>query len=125
MVFPKYKIEGCFFHLSQAWNKRSDYLGLKQYIHGDKREETDPPVSEGHGAHGKYVEFLDYLKTTRMEGLYQDLWRKWTISELRTSNVAEAFHRGFGTLIKVRHPSLATLLHQRRVPYLFTPAATK
>ncbi|KAL6740492.1 hypothetical protein Aduo_013843 [Ancylostoma duodenale] len=39
------------------------------------------------------------------------LWCKWTVSELRTSNLAEAFHRELRTLIKVRHPSLATLLH--------------
>ncbi|KAL6740493.1 hypothetical protein Aduo_013844 [Ancylostoma duodenale] len=36
MVFLNFEIEGCSFHLSQAWNRRRDDLGLKQYIHGDK-----------------------------------------------------------------------------------------
>lgn len=54
---------------------------------------TDPPVPEDHAVYEKCVAFLGYIKTTWMEGLFEDLWRKWTFGELRTTNLAEAFHK--------------------------------
>ncbi|RCN45762.1 hypothetical protein ANCCAN_08212 [Ancylostoma caninum] len=71
------------------WDLSNTFMETKgkKDLFGEVKALRDPPVPEGHGAHAKCVEFLDYLKTTWMEGL-----------EL-------------GTLIKVRHPSLATLLH--------------
>lgn len=36
--FPNAKIEGCSFHLAQAWNRRKDALGLRQHIEGPTRD---------------------------------------------------------------------------------------
>ncbi|RCN40816.1 hypothetical protein ANCCAN_13227 [Ancylostoma caninum] len=33
-VFPHATVQGCAFHLAQAWNRRGDRLGLRRFIKG-------------------------------------------------------------------------------------------
>ncbi|KHJ85424.1 hypothetical protein OESDEN_14850 [Oesophagostomum dentatum] len=37
-VFKDASVEGCAFHLAQAWNRRGDSLGLACYITGQKAD---------------------------------------------------------------------------------------
>ncbi|PIO61597.1 hypothetical protein TELCIR_16876 [Teladorsagia circumcincta] len=37
-IFPRASVEGCAFHLAQAWNRRRDALGLRRYMQGMERD---------------------------------------------------------------------------------------
>ncbi|VDL73021.1 unnamed protein product [Nippostrongylus brasiliensis] len=133
------EIEGCSFHLAQAWNRRKNAAGLRQRIQGLLRDRSNsrwwgtikavvflpeklrnnvralrtPPVTRAHPACNKCAQFLwlllfsssmaeflingfcllRYIKSTWLTGPFVDLWSKWEITTLRTTNVAEAFHR--------------------------------
>ncbi|PIO61919.1 hypothetical protein TELCIR_16543 [Teladorsagia circumcincta] len=52
-----------------------------------------PPIPREHAAYKKCEDFLSYFQTTWMQGPFKDLWCKWNLEELRTTNLAEAFHR--------------------------------
>lgn len=132
--FPSAKIEGCAFHLAQAWNRRMNSLGLRQHIHGPTRDPRITwratkgivflpnqlrtelralrivPVRRTHPAHQKCAEFLRYMESTWLSGPFKDLWCKWKISTLRTTNLAEAFHSTLKRLLGCEHPALATLI---------------
>ncbi|KAL6723406.1 hypothetical protein Aduo_018417 [Ancylostoma duodenale] len=58
----------------------------------------------------KRQSFFRYLRTTWMSGSYKDLWCKWGIKELRTTNLAEAFHSSLQRMLNCDHPPLATLI---------------
>ncbi|KHJ87009.1 hypothetical protein OESDEN_13225 [Oesophagostomum dentatum] len=128
-VFPSASVEGCAFHLSQAWNRRRDALGLAEFIKGSKADERiaswwhtikgsvfltprlrkevralrAPPVPLGHEAYERCDEFLKYLRRNWLSGVYKDLWSKWGVEELRTTNIAEAFNSKLGVLFESDH----------------------
>ncbi|KAL6734982.1 hypothetical protein Aduo_005468 [Ancylostoma duodenale] len=114
-VFPNSKVEGCAFHLSQAWNRRMDELGLQTYINGDKADERirswwHTIKGMDHEGYTKCDDFLKYLRKNWLVGTYKDLWAKWEIEELRTTNLAEAFNRKVGVLFESDHPPLKELI---------------
>ncbi|KIH68082.1 hypothetical protein ANCDUO_01580 [Ancylostoma duodenale] len=120
-TFPESVVQGCAFHLAQAWNGKSKEKGLRQYIVGKKRAPVvirwwriikgvvflpttllhrlnalrRPPVNARHPAYRPSKNFLDYLQKTWLHGPFKDMWCKWDLHELRTTNSAEAFHRYF------------------------------
>ncbi|WKY12675.1 hypothetical protein Q1695_003905 [Nippostrongylus brasiliensis] len=53
---------------------------------------------------------LRYLHSTWLTGPFKDLWSKWKISTLRTTNVAEAFHSVLKKILKCDHPELGKLI---------------
>ncbi|KHJ77617.1 hypothetical protein OESDEN_22763 [Oesophagostomum dentatum] len=118
-IFSESKVEGCGWHLSQAWTRKRNSLGLRQFIVGKKRCRNiarwwntvkgipflpedlvrrvpaiyHPPVPESHTAYMKCLEFISYLHTVWLDGPFKGLWCKWKVEEVRTTNLAEAFHR--------------------------------
>ncbi|KAK6040098.1 hypothetical protein COOONC_22397 [Cooperia oncophora] len=133
-TFPRARVEGCAFHLAQAWNRKRNELELKQYIQGGERDERivqwhglpsgsstaasptlrGPPVPNDHIAYKRCGDFISYLRTTWMDGPFKGLWCKWKLTELRTTNLAEAFHRRLGLLINGDHPPLNALIEALR-----------
>ncbi|PIO55894.1 hypothetical protein TELCIR_22715 [Teladorsagia circumcincta] len=85
--------------------RRSGYQGRKPAI-----LKSSPPVPRDHDAYGKCQDFLNYLKENWMCGPFKNLWCKWGLSELRTTNLAEAFHRRIQVLASVDHPPLSVLI---------------
>ncbi|KAK6044590.1 hypothetical protein COOONC_17906 [Cooperia oncophora] len=153
--FPSASVEGCAFHLAQAWNRKRDALGLRPQVRGPsscarvrswwatikgliflpKHLHTRvpalfrPPASLEPGVYEKCAEFLVYLRNNWYEGPFRDLWQKWDITHLRTTNAAEAFHRlahsshlrdmtmsflscfrQIGVLLDVKHPRMSDLI---------------
>ncbi|KAK6054355.1 hypothetical protein COOONC_08140 [Cooperia oncophora] len=148
-VFPNATVEGCAFHLAQAWNRKRNHLGLQRYLKGAEKDERvvnwwetlkgsvnffvhcvqinstyisagmvflpqdlwpevralrGPPVPSG-DLHDRCQDFLNYLETTWLSGPFKDLWCKWRVEELRTTNLAEAFHRRIQVLASVDPPT--------------------
>ncbi|KAK5980151.1 hypothetical protein GCK32_020310 [Trichostrongylus colubriformis] len=62
-----------------------------------------------HSAYGWCRKFLDFIRTTWYEGPFKDMWLKWDLLELRTTNVAESFHR-------LEHRALSEKPSHRRPP---------
>ncbi|KAK6034266.1 hypothetical protein COOONC_28240 [Cooperia oncophora] len=62
----------------------------------------NPPVAADHVAYAECKEFLEYLHTTWFDGPYKDMWNKWEIVDIRTTNTAEAYkcHIRKGPLIE-------------------------
>ncbi|RCN37739.1 hypothetical protein ANCCAN_16358 [Ancylostoma caninum] len=121
-VFPHATVQGCAFHLALAWNRRRDKLGLRRFIKGvegvPKSLEVErwwdtikglvflprrlhrevgalvaPPVPREHAAFTSCEDFLKYLRETWYTGMYSGLWDKFGVEELRTTNLAESYHR--------------------------------
>ncbi|KHJ79144.1 hypothetical protein OESDEN_21218 [Oesophagostomum dentatum] len=119
-VFPTATVQGCAFHLAQAWNRKRDKVGITHYLEGRAKEPlvvdwwdtikgvvflprrlhrvvralTTPPVPEDHPAFAPCEGFLRYLKETWYDNeVFSDLWDKYGVEELRTTNLAEAYHR--------------------------------
>ncbi|KHJ86533.1 hypothetical protein OESDEN_13711 [Oesophagostomum dentatum] len=139
-VFPDATVQGCAFHLAQAWNRRRDKKGLLPFLEGARKSAevekwwntikgvvflprrlhrevralTTPPVPVGHPAHAPCGDFLEYLRETWYEGMFADLWDKYGIEEVRTTNMAEAFHSQLNTLMNNDHPPLGRLLEVLR-----------
>ncbi|CAJ0606035.1 unnamed protein product [Cylicocyclus nassatus] len=135
-TFAGAQLEGCSFHMAQAWNRRKDKLGLRQYLCGPTRERRisrwwemlkglvflpkrlrarvraleGPPVPRGHDAYRKCARFLRYLRNTWLSGMYKNLWCKWKKFEMRTTNLAEAFHSSLQKILNCDHPPLGTLI---------------
>ncbi|KAL6729838.1 hypothetical protein Aduo_000856 [Ancylostoma duodenale] len=135
-VFRESELQGCAFHLALSWNRRRNSVGLTRLIfgkdsvpavsewwdtikgliflpkrlHGEVRALKEPPVPRGHPAFEKCSNFFKYLGQTWYKGTYANLWDESGITELRTTNVAEAFHRRLGVLIPEDHPNLADLI---------------
>ncbi|RCN39155.1 hypothetical protein ANCCAN_14911 [Ancylostoma caninum] len=89
-TFDKAELEGCGWHLSQAWTRQRDSMGLRQYVHEVKMCKHvaiwwstlkrlpflpvdlvkkvpaiyRPPLPVEHEAYTKCQEFLSYLHST-------------------------------------------------------------
>ncbi|EYC28699.1 hypothetical protein Y032_0007g3367 [Ancylostoma ceylanicum] len=139
-VFPDATVQGCAFHLAQAWNRRRDRVGLPPFINGARKSfeveawwETikgvvflprrlhrevralrTPPVAAEHPAYRPCAEFLKYLEETWYTGMFADLWNKFDVEELRTTNLAEAYHNQLNTLMDGDHPTLTRLIEVLR-----------
>ncbi|KIH63421.1 hypothetical protein ANCDUO_06277 [Ancylostoma duodenale] len=107
----------CAFHLAQAWNRRRDRVRLSPSINGARksieveavRALTTVPVAREHLACGPCSEFLKYLEETWYTGIFADLWNKFEVEELKTTNLAEAYHSQLNTLMDGDHPTLSRL----------------
>ncbi|XGW28004.1 hypothetical protein V3C99_008087 [Haemonchus contortus] len=132
------EVEGCAFHLAQAWNRRRDTCNMRKFMQGHGRvlvvaEWWDtikgviflpkrlypevralwrPPVPEDHVAYEKCKEFLEYLHSTWFDGPYKNLWNKWELVDLRTTNIAEAYHNRLNVEFGRDHPDLRTLIEK-------------
>ncbi|KHJ88793.1 hypothetical protein OESDEN_11404 [Oesophagostomum dentatum] len=139
-VFTDSIVQGCAFHLSQAWNRQRDKCRITDYIQGETRDERveewwdtikgvfflperlrrgvgalhNPPAPEDHPAHPGCLQFLHYLWSTWFEGPFAELWCKWELTELRTTNLAEAYHSRLNTTFPTDHPDMRTLLEKLR-----------
>ncbi|KAL6735804.1 hypothetical protein Aduo_006211 [Ancylostoma duodenale] len=99
-IFTESVVQECAFHLAQAWNRQSAFLGLRQYVAG-KNMHTVPAKNS----------WITSKKKTWLRGTFKDLWCKWDIHELRTANSAEAFHSKLCKLLNSRiHPPFEDLL---------------
>ncbi|KAK6035787.1 hypothetical protein COOONC_26708 [Cooperia oncophora] len=83
---------------------------LPQGLLRDVRALHNPPVPSDHSAYADCQEFLDYLRTIWIDGPFKGLWCKWGLEELRTTNLAEAFHRRIQVIASVDHPPLSILI---------------
>ncbi|KAK6041518.1 hypothetical protein COOONC_20976 [Cooperia oncophora] len=112
--FPEASIEG--IHIVQAWNRKRNDLGLKKFTQELKKYFVliprvkalqAPPVPTGHAAYETCEGLLSYFDADWLQGTFKDMWCKWKLEDLRTTNIAEAFHRWLGFLIDVDHPPLS------------------
>ncbi|XGW33976.1 hypothetical protein V3C99_018038 [Haemonchus contortus] len=46
----------------------------------------------------------------RLDCASRDIWNKWDVQELRTTNVAESFNRSLGVVLQVKYPRMSDLL---------------
>ncbi|CAJ0593644.1 unnamed protein product [Cylicocyclus nassatus] len=139
-VFPDAVVQGCSFHLSQSWNRKRDSCRITRFIRGPGRDGVveewwdtikgviflpkglrsefralrAPPVSSEHPAYGSCWDFLKYLISTWLTGPFEDLWCKWGITDLRTTNLAEAFHNKLNATLTGDHPDMRALLEKLR-----------
>ncbi|RCN47272.1 hypothetical protein ANCCAN_06714 [Ancylostoma caninum] len=136
-IFPEATIQGCAFHLSQAWNRKCTALGLRRFIRGPRklwsiarwwsilkgmiflpvdllqrlRALEAPPVAQTHEAYIPCKKFLEYLRSTWFSGPYKGMWCKWDLNEFRTTNGAESFHSTLRTVLSHRvHPPFEELI---------------
>ncbi|KAK6060499.1 hypothetical protein COOONC_01839 [Cooperia oncophora] len=133
-------VEGCAFHLAQAWNRKREILGLKRFLKGPQRSRAvlkwwrsikglaflpkhlhrrvpglyRPSFPSTHEAYQKCVQFLAYLHSTWLRGPYAELWCKWGMNELRTTNLAEAYHSKLRRVLKKKNVDLDALLKRVR-----------
>ncbi|KAK6036207.1 hypothetical protein COOONC_26288, partial [Cooperia oncophora] len=98
---------------------------LPQDLWPEVRALRGPPVPSG-DLHDRCQDFLNYLETTWLSGPFKDLWCKWRVEELRTTNLAEAFHRRIQVLASVDHPPLSVLIDVlRKLNYEAMAALTR
>nr|CDJ91482.1 unnamed protein product [Haemonchus contortus] len=71
-----------------------------------------PPVPEDHVAYEKCKEFEEYLHSTWFDGPYKDMWNKWELVDLKTANIAEAYHKRLNVEFGRDHPDLRTLIEK-------------
>ncbi|KAK6734095.1 hypothetical protein RB195_017707 [Necator americanus] len=135
-VFPRCAIEGCCWHLSQAWVRRRNTLGILQFLKGRgkcgrvtrwwrtlkglpflPREMFHlvnalrrPPVPASHPAYLPCKKFLNYLQSTWLRGPFEKMWCKYMVHEQRTTNVAENYHMRLRQMIGKYHPPLTELI---------------
>ncbi|VDK51171.1 unnamed protein product [Cylicostephanus goldi] len=135
-VFPQFSIQGCSWHLSQAWARKRNSLGLLQFLKGENRNRgiirwwrtlkglpflprncfylvnalRTPPVDEAHPAFRACSNFLTYLHETWLTGPFSSMWCKYMVHEERTTNAAENYHGRLRKILMKKHPPLASLL---------------
>ncbi|RCN32428.1 hypothetical protein ANCCAN_21772 [Ancylostoma caninum] len=136
-VFPLSSVEGCGWHLTQAWVRNRNRLGLRRFVQGDRRDPrvihwwrtlkglpflprdhfhlvsalTVVPVEPTHPAYEPCQNFLDYFNRTWLNGPSESMWCKYLVKELRTTNLAENFHGRLRGLFSGRkHPKFNALI---------------
>ncbi|KAK6045544.1 hypothetical protein COOONC_16951 [Cooperia oncophora] len=82
---------------------------LPRRLYPEVRALWNPPVAADHVAYAECKEFLEYLHTTWFDGPYKDMWNKWEIVDIRTTNTAEAFHNRLNVTFGKDHPSLTLI----------------
>uniref|UniRef100_W6NG40 Uncharacterized protein LOC100906578 n=1 Tax=Haemonchus contortus TaxID=6289 RepID=W6NG40_HAECO len=134
-LFPDVKVEA---HLAKAWDGRRDTCNLRKFmqghgrvpvvaewwdtikgvvflpkrLHPEVRALWKPPVPEDRFAYEKCKEFLEYLHSTWFDGPYKDMWNKWELVDLRTTNIAEAYHNRLKVEFGRDHLDLRTLIEK-------------
>ncbi|RCN35699.1 hypothetical protein ANCCAN_18439 [Ancylostoma caninum] len=98
-VFPHATVQGCAFHLAQAWNRRRDKLVLRRFIKGVEGVPKSLEAVVGY-----------HQRETWYTGMYSGLWDKFGVEELRTTNLAESYHSQLNALFEVDHPTLDKLI---------------
>ncbi|KAK6047011.1 hypothetical protein COOONC_15484 [Cooperia oncophora] len=71
-----------------------------------------PPVPQDHVAYGACKDFLEYLHATWFDGPFEEMWNKWEKVDLRTTNIAEAYHNRLNVTFGRDHPDMRTLLEK-------------
>ncbi|XGW33485.1 hypothetical protein V3C99_017699 [Haemonchus contortus] len=71
-----------------------------------------PPVPQDHVAYEKCKKFLKYLHSTWFDGPYKDIWNKWGLVDLRTTNIAEAYHNRLNVVFGKDHPDMRSLIEK-------------
>ncbi|KHJ86569.1 hypothetical protein OESDEN_13674 [Oesophagostomum dentatum] len=131
--FPSENVEGCAFHLAQAWNRKAHSLGLRNemkdrrvrrwwltikgliflppHLHKKIPAYYRPTIPRSHQAYQKCNDFLKYLHDVWYRYPFKDTWYKWNKKELRTSNIAESYHKVLRVIITERQaPVRKTLM---------------
>ncbi|KAK6058287.1 hypothetical protein COOONC_04143, partial [Cooperia oncophora] len=123
-TFPGSSIEGCAFHIAQAWNRKRNDSGLKKFTQEPQREDRcsflaliprvkalrAPPVPTGHAAYGDCESFLRYFDATWLQDTFKNCG----------ANV-----KRLGFLIGVEHPPLSVLIEALHKLNYETRAALK
>ncbi|KAK5968685.1 hypothetical protein GCK32_000289 [Trichostrongylus colubriformis] len=74
----------------------------------------NPLVSRQHRRIKNARTSIAYFRNTWIEGAFEDIWCKWKLEELRTTNLPEAFHIRLGLLIDAYHPPSSVLIETLR-----------
>nr|CAI5823795.1 unnamed protein product [Callosobruchus analis] len=132
VVFPKIKLNGCRFHLHQAWYRKIQSLGLTQMYKDKNCEESkwlthtfgltylDPSEVEdcfifdlmsykpGHKLIDKYADYLleNYIAPESHFPPNTRIWAYENPSIKRTTNTCESFHSHFNSSFYSSHPSI-------------------
>ncbi|CAJ0590211.1 unnamed protein product [Cylicocyclus nassatus] len=135
-TFPRCPVEGCSWHLSQAWVRKRNSLGIIQFLKGEGRSRRvvrwwrtlkglpflprdcfhyvkalrKLPVRRNHPAYQPRRKFLDYLHQTWLTGAFEGMWCKYLVHEQRTTNAAENYHGRLRRIIGKKYPPLAHLI---------------
>uniref|UniRef100_A0A7I4YCF8 MULE domain-containing protein n=1 Tax=Haemonchus contortus TaxID=6289 RepID=A0A7I4YCF8_HAECO len=98
--------------VAEWWDTIKGVVFLPKRLYPEVRALWRPPVPEDHVAYEKCKEFLEYLHSTWFDGPYKDLWNKWELVDLRTTNIAEAYHNRLNVEFGRDHPDLRTLIEK-------------
>lgn len=130
VVFPKTKLNGCRFHLHQAWYRKIQSLGLTQMYKDKNCEESkwlthtfgltylDPSEVEDcfifdlmsykpdHKLIDKYADYLLENYIAPESHFPPNIWAYENPSIKRTTNACESFHSHFNSSFYSSHPSI-------------------
>lgn len=131
-VWPGTTIQGCRFHLGQAWHRKIQSLGLSRIYKSRSAEGSylrsffglsfidldeikdffSEEFTQNEPPHAKIREFSDYVydnyicATTRFP---PHLWTKYSAEVGRTTNACEAFHSVLNKMFYHCHPNIFLL----------------
>ncbi|XP_070201967.1 uncharacterized protein [Littorina saxatilis] len=133
-IWPNASIQGCFFHLSQAWYRKINSLGLSvdyqqpdsdvglwlkrffglSFLNPTEVEDClafdvmlDAPDDE------RCVQFSNYILSTYAAPdatFPPTLWANHDLDDVKTTNGCESFHRHFSDLFRSPHPNVFELM---------------
>ncbi|KAK6040569.1 hypothetical protein COOONC_21927 [Cooperia oncophora] len=90
-------------------NKRSGFPPQATLPRGSSAVE---PSSSGGPRRLRGMQGIPGIHATWFDGPYKDMWNKWEIVDIRTTNIAEAFHNRLNITFGRDHPDLRTLLEK-------------
>uniref|UniRef100_W6NBT7 Uncharacterized protein n=1 Tax=Haemonchus contortus TaxID=6289 RepID=W6NBT7_HAECO len=98
--------------VAEWWDTIGGVVFLPKRIYPEVRTLWRPPVPEDHVACEKCEELLEYLHSTWFDGPYKDMWNKWELVDLRTTDIAEAHHNRLNVEFGRDDPDLRTLIEK-------------
>lgn len=126
--WPNAKLLGCRFHLTQAWYRKIQKLGLAKEYNNELSEigswlrhlfglqYLDPndvedcfvmDLAPDQPADQRVTEFADYLVEHYLDGEFPpNMWAEEGTSQEHTTNACESFHSKFGEQFYHAHPSI-------------------
>nr|CAI5827028.1 unnamed protein product [Callosobruchus analis] len=139
VVFPKTKLNGCRFHLHQAWYRKIQSLGLTQMYKDKNCEESkwlthtfgltylDPSEVEDcfifdlmsykpdHKLIDKYADNLLENYIAPQSHFPPNIWAYENPSIKRTTNACESFHSHFNSSFYSSHPSIFIFIEKLKI----------